>query len=133
MSPPGREPPIAAHKVNVRFQAERKAGILLKERAMAKGGKPMQESYRSPEGTLSDIGISKKQSSQFQKLADIPEREAGKMMKGMKRAAVNQRNPDTRVSDHGEPIPSEFAKAKQDANISDSQAKRWQKTLQRFF
>lgn len=54
------------------------------------------------------------------------ERKVGLMMSDMGKTAPKDRNPEKRVSVHGEPIPSEFAQAKESANISDSQAKRWQ-------
>ena len=58
------------------------------------------------------------------------EREAGKMMKGMERRrpggnGSNQHHKSN--TDQREPNSSEFAEAKESANISDSQAKRWQK------
>lgn len=62
----------------IRLRAERKCGQLLREREMAKGGRPAENrsddvtGFRREE-TLSDIGISKQQSSDWQRLADIPE------------------------------------------------------------
>lgn len=64
----------------IRLRAERRCGQLLKEREMAKGAQGSgsnQHEVRSqlataPE-TLSDLGISKTQSSRWQKLAAIPE------------------------------------------------------------
>lgn len=60
----------------IRLRAERKGGRLLAEREKAKGGQPYQSdrptgSYTTQ--TLSDLGISKQQSSDWQKLAAIPD------------------------------------------------------------
>ena len=60
----------------IRLRAERKAGALLAEREKATGGQPYQGSTgRSarPVETLSDLGISKQQSSDWQRLAAVPE------------------------------------------------------------
>lgn len=60
----------------IRLRAERRAGELLSEMEKAKGGRPC--GYRShdiagsSQQTLSDIGITKTQSSRWQKLAAIP-------------------------------------------------------------
>jgi hypothetical protein len=60
----------------IRLRAERKAGELLRERDKAKAGRPPNRSdnatdYRGAE-TLAEIGISKQQSSDWQKLAAVP-------------------------------------------------------------
>ena len=55
----------------IRLRAERKAGVLLKTMQRARG-RPSKE-FR--EGTLSDLGISRKQSAKWQQLADVPESE----------------------------------------------------------
>jgi hypothetical protein len=52
------------------LRAERKAGELLAQREMAKGGQP----YQSGRSTLTDLGITRDQSSQWQKLAAEPSR-----------------------------------------------------------
>lgn len=62
----------------IKVRAERKCGEMLRSSEKAKGGKPMQERYRSCDttsngATLADMGISKDQSSRWQKLADMPE------------------------------------------------------------
>jgi hypothetical protein len=57
----------------IRLRAERKCGELLKQIEMAKGGQPYQSdgaTGRTP--TLVDRGISRDQSSRWQKLADVP-------------------------------------------------------------
>jgi hypothetical protein len=66
-----------------RVRAERKAGILLAEMEMAKGGNPEQiaKSNRlngatgSKPKTLSEMGITKDQSSKWQQLGRVPEKE----------------------------------------------------------
>jgi len=66
----------------IRLRAERRVGQLLKEREMAKGsaqpgvGRKGANGMRSqPVTALSDLGISKNQSSRWQKLASIPDRD----------------------------------------------------------
>lgn len=59
------------------LEAERRMGELLKETERAKGGLPYQTKSTSNkalpvEPTLAELGISKRESSQAQKLADIP-------------------------------------------------------------
>ena len=52
------------------------------------------------------------------------ERKAGKLLSGMER---NQGANNQYALGDNEPKHSEFSQAKTDSNISDSQAKRWQK------
>lgn len=61
----------------IRLRAERRCGQLLRERAMAKPGPaPEDRSQRASDPPpLSDLGISHTQSSRWQKLAAIPDRE----------------------------------------------------------
>ena len=59
----------------IRLRAERKAGQLLHEIEKAKGGQPYQSGRaigRAPK-PLADMGISRNQSSRWQKLAAVPE------------------------------------------------------------
>jgi hypothetical protein len=51
------------------------------------------------------------------------ERRAGQLLREMQRAPVVNNLPTV----HAEPLVSEYQEAKRDANISDTQAKRWQK------
>jgi hypothetical protein len=59
----------------IRLRAERRAGQLLRETEKAKPGpEPSDRSHRITDpATLSDLGVSKKQSSDWQKLAGVPE------------------------------------------------------------
>jgi hypothetical protein len=61
----------------IRLRAERRAGQMLAEMEKAKGGRPAENPSRSvtgfPKQTLDDLGISRPQSSRWQKLASIPE------------------------------------------------------------
>jgi hypothetical protein len=74
--------PIERRACEIRLRAERKAGLLLKaiEKAKAPPGPGRGKKRRCSEGTafsksktLKDLGISKKQSSRWQQLADVPE------------------------------------------------------------
>ena len=59
----------------IRLRAERKAGVLLKAMEKAKGGRPKKTGAKTApvsEPGLADLGVTKKQSSQWQKLADVP-------------------------------------------------------------
>jgi hypothetical protein len=64
----------------IRLRAERKCGQLLREREKAKGGAQPGVGRRGAAGmqsdgptALSDLGISKQQSSDWQKLAEVPD------------------------------------------------------------
>jgi hypothetical protein len=61
----------------IRIRAERKAGELLHEQEKAKGGRPAKNPSHQPTGfeptkTLTELGISRDQSSQWQRLAGVP-------------------------------------------------------------
>ena len=64
-----------------RVRAERRCGELLAEMDKAKGGRPIENRSHDSTGfvaetkTLSDLGITKDQSSKWQRLAAIPEKE----------------------------------------------------------
>ena len=55
----------------IRLRAERKAGQLLKAMEKNKGGQPKNRSTDTT-GTLQELGVSKDQSSKWQRLADVP-------------------------------------------------------------
>jgi len=64
----------------IRLRAERKCGLLLRDREKAKGGAQPGVGRKGAAGmqsdgptALSDLGISKQQSSDWQKLADVPD------------------------------------------------------------
>lgn len=61
----------------IRLRAERRAGQLLRETEKAKGGRPTETGNTvlpvSDRSTLDDLGVSKKQSSDWQKLATVPD------------------------------------------------------------
>jgi hypothetical protein len=61
----------------IRLRAERKAGQLLAQMEKAKGGRPSDKTPAAAEGvsTLRDLGITEKQSSQWQKLAAVSSEE----------------------------------------------------------
>jgi hypothetical protein len=63
----------------IRLRAERKAGQLLAKMPKANGtlkrGKELPQSSGTTTGTLKDLGISRDQSSQWQKLGALPQRE----------------------------------------------------------
>jgi hypothetical protein len=69
----------------IRLRAERKAGVILRdmaakeERASGRGDHKAESPRGIPQ--LSDLGISPKQSSQWQKLAEIPAREFERSLK----------------------------------------------------
>lgn len=65
---------MANRCAEIRIRAERKAGEMLRVTPLDKGGRPTEN--RSHDGTgfrLSDLDISKNQSSRWQKIANIPE------------------------------------------------------------
>jgi hypothetical protein len=78
----------------IRVRAERKCGQMLRATPKAHGGRPVEtctnsEQVNDATKTLDDMGISRKQSSEWQKLAKVPEEEfeAAITMPGTKASA----------------------------------------------
>jgi hypothetical protein len=94
----------------IRLRAERRCGQLLRQREKAKGaqgnpggqGAPIVRSDGVTTQTLSDIGVSKQQSSDWQKMADIPDDDFEAAL------AVAGPKPTTGgvIAAHAEPKPS---------------------------
>ena len=83
----------------IKVRAERKAGELLKVTEKARGGQPYQSTGRilkPVEPTLSDIGISKSQSSRWQAIADIPEPVAIEEEVGLRKYNLAEQADDSR-------------------------------------
>lgn len=76
------------HATSIKFLAERKMGQMLKETPRASGGQPYRKSTgaeREPvEPTLSEIGLTKKESSRAQMLASLPEEKFEEVRTGQK-------------------------------------------------
>jgi len=70
-------PEVIRKAEEIKLRAERRAGELLKETPKAKGGQPYQSTGNKVQpvetSTLEEIGITKNQSSKWQKIASIPE------------------------------------------------------------
>ena len=94
-----------------RVRAERRCGELLAEMDKAKGGRPIENRSHDSTGfvaetkTLSDLGITKDQSSKWQRLAAVPEAEF--------EAAVSQ--PGIKPSTHHILTPKEDPPPRMDA------------------
>ena len=72
----------------IRVRAERRAGQMLAEMEKAKGGRPKTGSPGVPvKVTLSEVGVSKKQSSRWQKLAAVPDDQFEKAVSAAKEVA----------------------------------------------
>jgi hypothetical protein len=89
----------------IRLRAERRCGQLLAEREKNKGGRPEENRSHAANGldTLGDLGISKTQSSRWQKLAAIPDREFEATFAGTLENVFRHRSPGFRSTndEHG--------------------------------
>lgn len=105
---------MANRCAEIRIRAERKAGEMLRSTQLDKGGRPSENRSHDVTGfRLSDLEISKMQSSRWQKLANIPEEtfeqyfaepeneEREVTAVGLAQFAARQNKPDT----VDEPIP----------------------------
>jgi hypothetical protein len=63
---------LESQACEIRLRAERKAGELLKAKEKAKGGRPSKTCTEKEQVSLHDLGITRKQSSAWQKLAEVP-------------------------------------------------------------
>lgn len=90
----------------IRLRAERKCGELLAERQKAtgadKGGRPDLDGRRklpsNPPKTLAEMGLTKDQSSKFQKMAEIPEEDFESAIQG---APARQLSTTAILQSHG--------------------------------
>jgi hypothetical protein len=57
----------------IKLAAERKAGELLSNMDKSKGGRPSETSSTTTQVSIGDLGISKPQSSRWQRAAKVPE------------------------------------------------------------
>jgi len=95
---------LISHATEIRLRAERRAGELLAQSPKAKGGEQYHESTgseREPVPTLSDLGVTKTQSSKWQKLAALPE----------DKFEIRVEHAKARVSDMTTSAPSPYTKA----------------------
>jgi len=76
----------------IRLRAERKAGELLKvmeaKGERQKRGGDRKGKSKSPAGTLKDLGISGKQSSKWQRLASVPEKDFEAALSAIKKPST---------------------------------------------
>ena len=72
----------------IRLRSERKAGQLLRQMEKAKGGRPTENPSNGPRG-LADLGITYDQSSQWQRLADVPEPQFEAALAGPEKPTTN--------------------------------------------
>lgn len=85
---------LIAHATEIRLRAERRAGELLREMAEAqtrhagKASKGSRVATPTAQPTLAAIGVSKTQSSRWQRLADLPERQFEELADRAGRKAV---------------------------------------------
>lgn len=91
--------------VEIRLRAERKAGQLLAEMKKSEGGRPSKNPSRPATGlrkTLGDVGVSKDQSSRWQKLAQLPLEEFEAALRGDGKPSTNRliKNPGVTTPVH---------------------------------
>ena len=75
------------HAAEIKIRCERRIGQLLKEQPKAKGGTPYKKSTadkRSAVETLAEKGLTEKESSRFQKVADVSDEEFESVIAGTK-------------------------------------------------
>jgi hypothetical protein len=92
---------------DLKLRAERRAGELLAEMPKHKGGNPnLTGSAAAPVGNtpkLHDIGITKKESSRWQKLAAMPEKQFEEKLVGVKTALRAKTEGESRPKGKGKP------------------------------
>ncbi len=82
----GESPALQNQIAEIRIRAERRAGELLREMPKRKGAAGGRDARSSSTTTLEDLGISKDQSSRYQKLAAIPEDDFEQRLEASKQA-----------------------------------------------
>jgi N6-adenosine-specific RNA methylase IME4 len=88
-----RDPTLMDHATDIRLRAERRAGELLHEMAKNRGARPGKTGRKArplldDRPKLADLGVSKTQSSRWQKLADLDEGAFESKVTRTKRIAV---------------------------------------------
>lgn len=73
------------HAAEIKIRAQRRAGEILDQMEMNKGGRPsMEENWSQAATSLSDLGITKSDSSRWQTIASIPEKEFNEFIEDIK-------------------------------------------------